>query len=145
MASNPFESSGPTAYGGGRVRYTEQEPRENRLIIDYVDAKVALAKREIMHELDTKITEIEGKLTGLPQASTIWKAAATIVAGTFTAVGFIFAILSWTGDRVDGAASASSAFNDQIVESKMADEEQEKAIESVNQKLDLLIAAGSQK
>lgn len=110
------------------------------MVLDYVDTKIALAKREIMTELDTRISELDAKLSGLPSTSTIWKAAGAVVGGMLTTVGLLFGILSWTGDRVDGAISASETYNNQIVESRMADLEQEESIEEMNQKLDLLIA-----
>ena len=132
----------PFVHSAG-LRYSKPETHPDRMVLEYVDTKIDLAKREIMTELDKRIGDIETQLGGLPSTSTIWKATGTAVGGMVTAVGLLFGILSWTGDRVDGAVSASESFNDQIVASKVADAEQEQSIDQVNQKLDLLIAARS--
>lgn len=84
-------------------------------------------------------SEMELKLGGLAQTSTIWKATGTIVLAVLGSVGAIFAILSWAGDRVDGGVAAASSYNDEIVAAQLRDKEQDKADAAQAAKLDRII------
>lgn len=108
------------------------------LITPYIDAKMGQLRVELGAELDGKLSGITSQLSGLPKTATIWRAVGTLALVIVGSIGAIFAILAYTGDRVDGGVAAAAAYNAEIVSARERDAQQTRSLVEINNKLDQL-------
>lgn len=94
--------------------------------MDAVDAKIAASEART----DTKFAELRGDLKDFAKKSTVWQAAATIIAVVLAAIAF-------GGDRFD----AGMGVGDMKAAQVERDQKQDQAVQSIESKLDQIIAA----
>lgn len=94
--------------------------------MDTVDAKIAAAEART----DTKFAELRADLKDFATKSTVWQAAATIIAVVLAAIAF-------GGDRFDAGIGMADTQQKQL----QRDQQQDQAVQRMEGKLDQLIAA----
>lgn len=114
--SRGLEMTGSRFGGGG------EGPMEPQISIrDYVDAR----DEAIESRLDSKLEKLATK-------GTIWGAVGT-------AIGIMLAVLAFGADRFDGGVSASAVIDRVRVEQAKTDQAQNAKLDSLNNKLDILL------
>lgn len=92
--------------------------------MDMMDAKISAAEARV----DTKFEQLRGDLKDFATKSTVWGAAATIIAVVLAAIAF-------GGDRFD----AGMGLADKQAVQMQRDAKQDQDVAAINQKLDKLI------
>lgn len=128
----PVSNVGAGEHGGGRGGGSGGGDDSPELTLrDYVDAQ----DEKTRAQNETQFVRIESKLDNLKVPS-IWQIAGLIVA----AIGFVFAILAYAGDRFDGGLSASSMIHqmkgDQIERDQAQDQRLNRLIAIVEKAVD---------
>lgn len=113
-------------YGGGSGPMEPTVP-----IKDYVDARDDAVESRLMAKLDAIPTTTAMR-------STIWGAVAT-------ALGIVFAVLAFGGDRFDGGASVSPIVSQIQGQQAKRDDAQDAKLQEIDQKLDVLIERSTAK
>ena len=93
--------------------------------METVDAKIAAAEARV----DTKFAELRGDLKNFATKSTVWQAAATIIA-------VVLAVIAFGGDRFDAGVGLA----DKQVAQSQRDQQQDDAVKRIEGKIDQLIA-----
>ena len=125
--------------GGGKTSFTSSGgggSESGQISFEMVASMITQSEEKLTAQLSVIETRIESKLSGIATTKTIWAAVGSAVAAI---LGIGLTVLALAGDRFDGGISFGRSVGDDLLKNRLAIEENQKSVSSLNGKIDKIL------